>query len=177
MRRPSPEERSLWREAMRGVRTRRAADDRAPLPHVAVAAPAEAREAMPTLAPAPPPTGTGLDRRNAQRLKRGQMAIAARLDLHGMTQAEAHRALRSFLLRCHEEERRTVLVITGKGTRDGEGVLRRAVPRWLDEPGLRPVVLAREEAQPRDGGGGAFYVLLRRKRSARTGLHESEQIE
>ena len=109
--------------------------------------------------------GTGLDRRNSQRLKRGQMAIEARLDLHGMTQAEAHGALARFIARSFDEGRRAVLIITGKGMRDGEGVLRRAVPRWLDDPALRPMILAREEAQPRHGGAGALDVLLRRRRT------------
>jgi DNA-nicking Smr family endonuclease len=106
----------------------------------------------------------GLDRRNALRLKRGQMPIEARLDLHGMIQAEAHRALAGFVARSHAAGRRVLLVITGKGTRDGEGVLRAAVPRWLAEPALRPLVLATAPAVPRDGGAGALYVLLRRER-------------
>src|SRR6185312_2360232 len=115
-------------------------------------APADAAAAC---APEPPPLaaplGAGLDRRSAQRLKRGQMAIAARLDLHGMTQAEAHGALQRFIARSFDEGRRAVLVITGKGAREGEGVLRRAVPRWLEDPALRGMILAREEAQPRHG--------------------------
>lgn len=93
------------------------------------------------------------------------MPIEARLDLHGMTQDEAHRALTRFILRMHEAGRRAVLIVTGKGTReDGGGVLRRAVPRWLAEPACRAVILAVSEAQPQHGGGGALYVLVRRKR-------------
>ncbi len=126
------------------------------------AAPAKAQEAR-----AAPP-GAGLDRKNAARLKRGEMAIAGRLDLHGMTQDEAHRALVRFIERSHEAGLRTVLIITGKGARegagDGPGVLRRAVPRWLGEARCRRLVLASEPAQPRHGGDGALYVLLRRKR-------------
>jgi DNA-nicking Smr family endonuclease len=102
-----------------------------------------------------------LDRRSAQRLKRGQTAIEARLDLHGMTQAEAHRALLAFIARARGDGLRAVLVITGKG---GEGVLRASVPRWLAEPRVRAMILAIEEAQPRHGGAGAKYVLLRKKR-------------
>jgi len=91
------------------------------------------------------------------------MAIEARLDLHGMTQDEAHRALARFIARAQDDDRRAVLVITGKGGPGREGVLRRAVPRWLAEPPCRARVLAVETAQPRDGGAGALYVLLRRR--------------
>ncbi len=108
--------------------------------------------------------GGGLDRKGAARLKRGEMAIAGRLDLHGLTQDEAHRALVRFVERAHEAGSRTVLVITGKGGGAGEGVLRRAVPRWLGEARCRKLVLAVAPARPRHGGEGALYVLLRRKR-------------
>jgi DNA-nicking Smr family endonuclease len=89
------------------------------------------------------------------------MPIDARIDLHGMTQEEAHRALLRFLARAYEDGRRAVLVITGKG---GEGLLRAGVPRWLAEASVRGMILAIEEAQPRHGGAGAKYVLLRKKR-------------
>jgi DNA-nicking Smr family endonuclease len=110
----------------------------------------------------------GIDRRTADRLRRGQLAIDGRMDLHGMTQAQAHGALASFVHRAWAEGRRCLLVITGKGTfsGDGGGVLRQAVPRWLGEPGLRPMVLAVQPAQPQHGGGGAFYLLLKRRREA-----------
>jgi DNA-nicking Smr family endonuclease len=162
-RKATHEERALWRHATSDVapKRRRAAAVEPPAPAPAPSKSAEARAAE---KPPAPPLGTGLDRRNAQRLKRGQMAIEAQLDLHGLTQAEAHNALARFIARNFDEGRRAVLIITGKGARDGEGVLRRAVPRWLEEPGLRDMILAREEAQPRHGGGGALYVMLRRKR-------------
>ena len=105
------------------------------------------------------PPKPGLDRRSAQRLKRGQMTIEGRLDLHGMTQAEAHRALDQFIARAAIAKKRHLLVITGKS-----GVLRAAVPRWLDKPELSGLVLAASEAQPKDGGAGALYLLLRRQR-------------
>ncbi len=89
------------------------------------------------------------------------MAIEARLDLHGKTQDEAHRELSSFIARAQAQGKRLALVITGKG-REGKGVLRESVPRWLNEPALRGRVLALTNAQPRDGGAGALYVLLRR---------------
>ena len=105
--------------------------------------------------------GAGIDRATFEKLKRGQMAIEARIDLHGQTQDEAHRELSAFIARAQAQGRRLALVITGKG-REGKGVLRESVPRWLNEPALRGRVLALVNAQPRDGGAGALYVLLRR---------------
>jgi DNA-nicking Smr family endonuclease len=106
----------------------------------------------------------GIDRANAERLKRGKHKVEARLDLHGLTQEEAHRALASFIRGARAGGKRCVLVITGRGRASG-GILKAAVPRWLDEPELRPHVLAIAAAQPRDGGSGALYVMLRRTRA------------
>lgn len=108
----------------------------------------------------------GVDKRTAARLKRGQLAIDGRIDLHGMTQAKAHRALEGFLTASQGAGKRCVLVITGKGLRPtGEtGVLRNLVPRWMNAPAIRGRVLSFCTAQPRDGGTGALYVLLKRKR-------------
>jgi DNA-nicking Smr family endonuclease len=103
----------------------------------------------------------GLDRRTQTRMRRGQIDIEARIDLHGMTQAQAHRALGGFLFDQQAIGRRSVLVITGKGV-GGEGVLRDAVPRWLNEGGNRRMVRAFSHAAPKDGGEGALYVLLKR---------------
>ncbi len=120
--------------------------------------------------PASPPErrageGAGLDRRTHDRLRRGRLAIEGRLDLHGMTRERAHQALSVFLHRAHERGARCVLVVTGKGSsREGAGVLRRDVPHWLNQGGLRGMVLAFHHAQIRDGGEGALYVLLRRRR-------------
>ena len=107
----------------------------------------------------------GLDRRTEERLRRGEMAIEGRLDLHGHSQDEAHRALVGFVERAWRAERRTLLVVTGKGRRDaGEGILQSAVPRWLNAAPLRARVLAFARARPKDGGTGALYILLRRQR-------------
>ena len=109
--------------------------------------------------------GVGHDRRSAAKLKRGQLAIDATLDLHGMTQAEAHKTLNATLPRLYRQGRRTVLVITGKGaTKEGGGVLRKNVPRWLQEAPLAAIVLDHAKARIRDGGEGALYVRLRRER-------------
>lgn len=106
----------------------------------------------------------GLDKRTAQRLKRGQLAIEARLDLHRLTQDEAHRALIHFIGEAAAQGKRTALVITGKGLRaSGEvGVLRTMVPRWLNQSPLRPKIVAFCEAAPKDGGSGALYLRLRK---------------
>jgi DNA-nicking Smr family endonuclease len=94
-------------------------------------------------------------------VRRGRYPVAARLDLHGLTQAEAHRALCGFIALSRAAGRRCILVITGHGRLSG-GVLRASVPRWLAEPSLRRHILAIAPARPQDGGNGALYVLLRR---------------
>ncbi|MCB2012748.1 MAG: Smr/MutS family protein [Geminicoccaceae bacterium] len=131
------------------------------------------RSVMPVAAPAVPSIKVSqaldrsrpvdMDRRNWQRLKRGQMGIDARLDLHGLSQEEAHRRLDSFLLAQQARGARCVLVITGVGQRNG-GILRNMTPRWLDTEPNRSRILAYSPAQTRDGGHGALYVLLRRRR-------------
>ena len=159
-------DRLLWREAMRSA---------TPL-HRRSAAVSAASVAMPPAAAKEKHVGqvrpsaldhfAGIDRANAERLKRGRHPVEARLDLHGKTQAEAHHALAAFIHGSSEAGRRCVLVITGRGLGPtGPGVLRSAVPRWLEEAGLRQKILAMAPAQPRDGGAGAFYLLLRRQRT------------
>lgn len=104
-----------------------------------------------------------IDRRTAERLRRGQIAIEAQIDLHGLTQDEAFTAIQSFLAESLQAGRRCVLVITGKGTaRDGGGVLRSAVPRWLTEGIYHQHLIGIAVAYPQHGGEGALYVLLRR---------------
>lgn len=108
----------------------------------------------------------GIDRRTAGRFTRGRMEIDGRIDLHGMTQDTAHRALCAFLARAYDRGSRCVIVVTGKGSRgEGGGVLRRMVPMWLNEPGLRHRILSFTHAQPQHGGEGALYVLLKRHRA------------
>lgn len=163
---------ALWRRAVRDVRPlapRPPPAPPAPVPPVEKL-PAEKQPARhsPPAAPGHPPLAldrfAGIDRANAERLKRGKHAIEGRLDLHGMTQDEAHRALGVFISGARAGGKRCVLVITGRG-RVGGGVLKSSVPRWLDEPALRSYVLAIATAQPRDGGAGALYVMLRRTRA------------
>jgi DNA-nicking Smr family endonuclease len=106
-----------------------------------------------------------LDRRTMDKLRKGKMRPEGRLDLHGMTAGRALGALNGFLADAHSSGKRCVLLITGKGSlKDGGGVIRRELPSWLNAPGNRGRVLGFAGAQPADGGGGAFYVLLKRRR-------------
>jgi DNA-nicking Smr family endonuclease len=142
---------------------------------------------LPARPPGPPPPAAAkaartaaplaeFARRTARQVASGKLAIDARLDLHGMRQADAHARLYAFLRACQAKGARTVLVITGKGGEAspgddhlagalGEpqrGVLRRSVPRWLEAPELRAVVLSYTRAGTRHGGDGALYVQLRK---------------
>jgi DNA-nicking Smr family endonuclease len=103
------------------------------------------------------------DQQTRDKLTKGRLTIDARVDLHGMTQAEAHGLLLSFLHRAHASGLRYVLVITGKGASFGsEGALKRAVPAWLSTPMFRPLVSGHDHAARQHGGAGALYVRLRR---------------
>ncbi len=117
-------------------------------------------------------TPQSLDRRTHERLRKGKSAPEARLDLHGMTAAQAHGALRGFIRSSHARGLRLVLVITGKGNTSREeigimpsraGVLRHALPQWLGAPDMHPMILQISAAHIRHGGGGAYYVYLKRK--------------
>lgn len=101
------------------------------------------------------------DRAGEKKVRRGQVPFTARIDLHGMTQAEADRALRGFLSHHRSAGARCVLVITGKG-RGGVSVLKRNFIHWLSSPSGRSLASGFAEAHARHGGGGAFYVWLRR---------------
>jgi DNA-nicking Smr family endonuclease len=113
-----------------------------------------------------------MDRKTHAKLKRGKMAPEGKLDLHGMTMDQAHPRLVAFILRAQSQGKRLVLVITGKGKNrdDGlpipvrHGVLRHQVPQWLSVPPLAQAVLQVAEAHLKHGGGGAYYVYLRRAR-------------
>ena len=175
---PSEEDRALWARVTRAVTPLRkpsapaAAAGRSgpPAPHKPPAK-ASARidavtHAASKPAPAPAPLAP-LDRRLKARLKRGTQAIDARIDLHGMTQGEAHAALIRFLRRAQRDGARFALVITGKGVRgtsdDRErGVLRRQVPLWLRLPEFRPYVIGFEAAHVGHGGEGALYLRIRK---------------
>ncbi len=102
-----------------------------------------------------------------KRVARGKDEIDGRLDLHGLTQSEAHAALLRFLRTASSRGARLVLVITGKGARAAEGergVLKRQVPHWLGLPEFRALVIGFEDAHIAHGGEGALYVRIRRTR-------------
>jgi len=107
-----------------------------------------------------------VDRKTFDRFKKGKRQIEAVLDLHGLTQERAHNALIRFIRSCYGFGKRNILVITGKGQRSGGvGVLRRLLPIWLEDTAtFGDCILSVLPAQPKDGGTGAFYVLLRRQR-------------
>lgn len=195
---PTPEELELFGRVVadaeplkRRRRAKAAAGE--PMPPPAPPAPAAPPDPVAELAKAarpparPPPAvpaaladhaagaAPGIDRNTQLRLKRGQLPIEARLDLHGMSRERAHAGLNAFLARQARLGRRCVLVITGKGRPDWQrpdpgsderevGVIRRALPGWLTDHPNKDRVLAFAPAQPQDGGAGAWYVLLRRRR-------------
>lgn len=100
-----------------------------------------------------------------RKLARGRLPIDGRIDLHGLTQAEAHNLLFDFIARAHERGLRHVLVITGKGSsRGSQGVLKRLVPEWLAKPEFRFLISGHEDAARSHGGEGALYIRLRRER-------------
>jgi DNA-nicking Smr family endonuclease len=175
----SEEERALWESVTKQTKPlrkkHRAAEPHAaakPESHIAAKAIVPPKLLSPATAPVPaksvaPPLAP-LGRRERTQLSRGRKEIEARLDLHGMTQARAHRALSGFLHRAHGDGLTFVLVITGKGKigADSErGVLRRQVPQWLSQPEFRAFVVGFEEAHIGHGGTGALYVRIRRSRS------------
>ncbi len=175
LRRLTDEEIALWTEVARSVSRRRGASLPGPLKPAAPKPPPNAAPAPkaphepPSAKHAPPPLAP-IERRLMRELRRGHASIDGALDLHGMTQAEAHQALRGFLRHSQARGARVVIVVTGKGGSfdnaigfPGErGVLRRLTPHWLREPDMRSIVLGFEEAGRAHGGAGALYVRLRR---------------
>lgn len=124
-----------------------------------------AKNKTPTPPPQKPPKPSpGVDGNTLRKLTRGEIAPTAKLDLHGLTENAAHGALTAFLLAAHRRGDRLVLVVTGKGS-GGVGVLRRMVPRWIEEAPMTKVIAEKRWAHRRHGGEGALYIYLR-KRSA-----------
>jgi DNA-nicking Smr family endonuclease len=172
----SEEERKLWESVARQVKPLRASPRLARPPAAGTEKPVAAPPAPPRtpspvkISPPPKPHApplAPLGRRERAQLSRGRKEIDARIDLHGMTQTRAHRALFGFLQRAHHEGFSFVLVITGKGKLGAEserGVLRRQVPQWLALPEFRALVAGFEEAHIGHGGEGALYVRVRRAR-------------
>lgn len=176
----SADEHALWTTVTRSVAPlRRKPIEQAEIEDVAVPPVAPPRKSAKAAVPVvskrvePPPLAP-LGRRIKQKISRGSEPIDARIDLHGMTQAAAHRALTHFLMRAQHDGARLVLVITGKGVRNAaqadadpyaqRGVLKRQVPMWLESADLRSLVVGFENAGIGHGGAGALYVRVRRGR-------------
>jgi DNA-nicking Smr family endonuclease len=179
VRRLTPDEQKLWGSVARQVKpltravlaehSAEAADKHATPSNDDANASASlpARDPHPRSYALPPPLAP-IDRKARQKLARGHDTIDARIDLHGQTQGQAHRALRKFLLDAHAAGHRYVLVITGKGRDQEQGILRRQVPLWLEAPDLRGLVVGFDTAHTGHGGAGALYVRVRRKRQRST---------
>lgn len=113
-------------------------------------------------APKPTPQDD-LQLRTRRRLSRGTIMIDGKIDLHGLSVAQAEAALARFVARAQSQNQIWLLVVTGKGAR-GEGKLRRALPDWLDRGALAGRIVEYGPAAPNHGGGGAFYLRLRRQK-------------
>jgi DNA-nicking Smr family endonuclease len=161
----SEEERALWRSfaadivPLRGGAAASPPPPPAPRPTEAAKAVARAASSGREISTPPPEP----DRKTKRALRRGALAFERKIDLHGLTQAEAHRVLEAAVT---GGRARRLLVVTGRGRAKAEGgVLRRMLPRWLAEPGLARHVVSLGVAAPGHGGDGAFYLLLRRRKS------------
>jgi len=138
----------------------------------AATATAQRHDLVPSLSDHLANTPVKMDRKSFDRMSRGKLSPEGRIDLHGMTLAQAHPALNRFILDAHADGKRLVLVITGKGKRGDDagpipqrhGVLKHQVPQWLMMPPLGAMVLQIAEAHLKHGGTGAYYVYLRRQR-------------
>lgn len=175
----SSDDKKVWRHVTRGIRPLQPQqiDDEEPAPlKKPDDKPARRKAALEIPAPPPAPapripaplnfgSTADIDRRTAQRFKRGEMAVDGRIDLHGLTLDQAHGALTSFIRGAAARGARCVVVVTGKGKGGSIGKIRNETPHWLNQAPLRPLILAVTQAGVRDGGAGALYVLLKRKRA------------
>jgi DNA-nicking Smr family endonuclease len=157
----SAEEGELFRAALKDVRPLKTRARTAPVPpkRACIQAPSTHFASEPTYNEKP---AAAIGGHADAHLRRGRIEPESRLDLHGLTQDAAYRALLGFLLRAQSDGQKLVLVITGKG-----GVLRGQLPLWLGQPDMRVLVGGINLAHVKHGGAGAFYVLLKRARRAR----------
>jgi DNA-nicking Smr family endonuclease len=166
-RRLSEDEQNMWGNVARSVTPIRRARAPDSAKHGEPQPAAQPRNTPAAAAVAPstvPPRLAPIDRRARQKLARGRDPIDARIDLHGMTQAQAHAALARFLRKAQSDDAKYVLVVTGKGREPERGVLRRQVPLWLEQSEFRSLVVGFDTAHVGHGGEGAFYVRVRRRR-------------
>lgn len=161
-RRLTEAEQALWDAVARGLTPLRPrAPKAAPAPPIPPS-PRKAPANVSMMAPRPGSVAAPRepDRPTRRALRSGKLPIERKIDLHGMTQAEAHHVLQRAVV---DGKARRLLVVTGRGTaKTGGGILRRMVPRWLAEPTLASRVIAVGAAGREHGGEGAFYILLRR---------------
>lgn len=167
----TPEEARQWQQVQESATPLRTGKKKILPPEKPVAAPNIARAPRAPLprnakpvALIPGDQTPGIDHHTARRFRQGKREIEATLDLHGMTQARAFQRLTSFIERHYAANVRMALVITGKGRGGEGGVLRAALPGWIEQTELARYVLALHPAKPEHGGDGAYYVLLRRRR-------------
>lgn len=188
-REPTDGELALWAEVTKDVRRahrkKRIAKPLSTEPHKKTKETSSQAPAFPVSAskkPVPLPakpvrTHQQLDGSTLRRLRDGKVEPDAKLDLHGLTQAQAHGRLSTFLHRAHDHDLRCVLVVTGKGggrlesdrlpfeaKTAGQGVLKSMVPRWLSEGDIKRYVSGTAEAHARHGGAGALYVYIKRRK-------------
>ena len=104
----------------------------------------------------------GLDNASWNRFRSGRLGVMRTIDLHGRTAQRAYHALHAFLIAAHADHVRCVEVITGRGSGETGGVIRRELPMWLNLPALRPLVLA--ATHPHPANPGSVRLLLRRPR-------------
>ena len=185
MTRKFPPDYALWEDVTRTVKplhktkARKKPETKSQAEAVAPAARSEKLTWRAPAARLDPPLLTGLDRRSERRMTRGQVEIESRIDLHGTGIERSRERLLNFVETSRAQGLRLVLVITGKGaspfTRhtlhgadhfhapERQGRLRRLVPDWFHEGVFREHIAGFQPAHPRHGGGGAFYVKLRKK--------------
>lgn len=112
-------------------------------------------------------SSTQMSAQQKKRHQAGDLPIEGKIDLHGKTLEAAFHSLKSFILRSYTGQKRNLLVITGKGRTRADGMtIRQSFPRWLqDDIDIAARILSFSSAQPKDGGDGAWYILLRRQRN------------
>lgn len=150
---------------------------KAPLPLASPPAPASAEPAPAKRPVASPPARprrhgaaalavgaqpAGLDSGTWSRFRGGKLPVARTLDLHGMTVQRAHAALMAFLRSAHAEQVRIVEVVTGRGTGETGGAIKRELPFWLNLPEVRPMILG--ATHPHALNPGSVRLILRRIR-------------
>ncbi len=152
------------------------------LPGRSLPPPLPEKPGVPTPAPQPPPPPAapariaakrlealqvgnhpgGLDNSSWNKFRSGKLPSVRTIDLHGRTAQRAYHALHAFLIAAHADHVRCVEVITGRGSGETGGVIKRELPLWLNLPTLRPLVLA--ATHPHPANPGSVRLLLRKPR-------------